>query len=115
MEASGWRRWPDLWLLSLTQNSFLEPSQEVAVVTPSPCLWGRGCWVLMKPTQIEGAMRLMSMSCCSLPPPPQMQCGDREKDYIHLRIFQALPVQGGQVELCSFQLDKTKDDPITYF
>ncbi|XP_058041303.1 leukocyte cysteine proteinase inhibitor 1-like [Ahaetulla prasina] len=45
----------------------------------------------------------------------KMRCGDKEKDYVHLRIFQALPVQGGQVELSSFQVDKTKDDPITYF
>uniref|UniRef100_A0A8C5SHK8 Cystatin domain-containing protein n=1 Tax=Laticauda laticaudata TaxID=8630 RepID=A0A8C5SHK8_LATLA len=45
----------------------------------------------------------------------KVQCGDREKDYVHLRIFQVLPVQGGQVELSSFQLDKTKADPITYF
>ncbi|XP_034282277.1 leukocyte cysteine proteinase inhibitor 1-like [Pantherophis guttatus] len=45
----------------------------------------------------------------------KMRCGDKEKDYVHLRIFQALPVQGGLVELSSFQLDKTKDDPITYF
>uniref|UniRef100_A0A2D4GQ46 Cystatin domain-containing protein n=1 Tax=Micrurus corallinus TaxID=54390 RepID=A0A2D4GQ46_MICCO len=45
----------------------------------------------------------------------KMQCGHREKDYVHLRIFQALPVEGGQAELSSFQLDKTKADPITYF
>uniref|UniRef100_A0A8C6Y0T4 Uncharacterized protein n=1 Tax=Naja naja TaxID=35670 RepID=A0A8C6Y0T4_NAJNA len=48
-------------------------------------------------------------------PPLQVKYGDQEKDYVHLRIFQALPVQGGQVELTHFQLDKTKDDPITYF
>ncbi|XP_029142945.1 leukocyte cysteine proteinase inhibitor 1-like, partial [Protobothrops mucrosquamatus] len=42
----------------------------------------------------------------------KMQCGDKEKDYIHLRIFEALPVHGGQVKLSSFQVDKTKDDPI---
>ncbi|XP_039203661.1 cystatin-A-like [Crotalus tigris] len=45
----------------------------------------------------------------------KMQCGDEEKDYIHLRIFEALPVYGGQVELSGFQVDKTKDDPIAYF
>ncbi|XP_063160572.1 cystatin-B-like [Candoia aspera] len=45
----------------------------------------------------------------------KMQCGDKPKDYVHLRIFEALPVYGGKIELSSFQLDKTKDDPIIYF
>ncbi|XP_032075326.1 leukocyte cysteine proteinase inhibitor 1-like [Thamnophis elegans] len=45
----------------------------------------------------------------------KMRCGDMEKDYVHLRVFQALQGQGGQTELSGFQLDKTKDDPITYF
>ncbi|KAM6447833.1 cystatin-B-like [Liasis olivaceus] len=45
----------------------------------------------------------------------KMQCGDREKDYVHLRIFQALLVYGGKAELSSFQMDKTRDDPILYF
>lgn len=44
-----------------------------------------------------------------------MRCGDKENDYIHLRIFEALPVNGGQVELSSYQLGKTKEDPIAYF
>uniref|UniRef100_A0A670YY75 Cystatin n=2 Tax=Pseudonaja textilis TaxID=8673 RepID=A0A670YY75_PSETE len=45
----------------------------------------------------------------------KVQCGDWENDYVHLKIFQALPDQGGQAELSGFQLDKTKADPITYF
>lgn len=44
-----------------------------------------------------------------------MQCSDKENDYIHLRIYKALPASGGQVELSSFQEGKTKVDPITYF
>ncbi|KAM3836452.1 leukocyte cysteine proteinase inhibitor 1-like [Vipera latastei] len=45
----------------------------------------------------------------------KMRCGDKENDYVHLRIFEALPVNGGQIELSSYQLGKTKEDPITYF
>ncbi|XP_062983446.1 cystatin-B-like [Elgaria multicarinata webbii] len=41
--------------------------------------------------------------------------GDGERDYAHLRVFQALPCYGGGVELSGYQLGKTKDDPITYF
>ncbi|XP_042316317.1 leukocyte cysteine proteinase inhibitor 1-like [Sceloporus undulatus] len=45
----------------------------------------------------------------------KVRVGDGESDYVHLRVFRALPVEGGQVELAGYQLHKTKDDPITYF
>uniref|UniRef100_A0A8D2LNG2 Cystatin domain-containing protein n=1 Tax=Varanus komodoensis TaxID=61221 RepID=A0A8D2LNG2_VARKO len=41
--------------------------------------------------------------------------GDAATDYIHLRVFQALPCYGGGLELASYQLGKTRDDPIIYF
>ncbi|XP_062983836.1 leukocyte cysteine proteinase inhibitor 1-like [Elgaria multicarinata webbii] len=45
----------------------------------------------------------------------KVQMGDGERDYAHLRVFQALPCHGGGVELSGYQLGKTKDDPISYF
>ncbi|XP_070605507.1 leukocyte cysteine proteinase inhibitor 1-like [Erythrolamprus reginae] len=45
----------------------------------------------------------------------KVQFGGKDKDYIHLRIFQALPAQGGRIDLSGFQQDKTLSDPIIYF
>ncbi|XP_062983447.1 leukocyte cysteine proteinase inhibitor 1-like [Elgaria multicarinata webbii] len=41
--------------------------------------------------------------------------GDGERDYTHLRVFQALPCHGSRIELSNYLLGKTKDDPITSF
>ncbi|XP_008122005.1 leukocyte cysteine proteinase inhibitor 1 [Anolis carolinensis] len=45
----------------------------------------------------------------------KVHVGPGEKDFAHLRVFEALPVYGGQVELAGFQLGKTRDEPIAYF
>nr|XP_020647590.1 leukocyte cysteine proteinase inhibitor 1-like [Pogona vitticeps] len=45
----------------------------------------------------------------------KVQIGHGVTDYVHLRIFQALPVYGGQCKLSGYQMHKTRDDPIIYF
>ncbi|XP_066478684.1 cystatin-B-like [Tiliqua scincoides] len=45
----------------------------------------------------------------------KVQYGDGTHSYAHLRVFQALPVNGGQVELQGCQLRHTRTDPLTYF
>ncbi|XP_060622979.2 cystatin-B-like [Anolis sagrei] len=45
----------------------------------------------------------------------KVRVGPEERDFVHLRIFKALPVYGGQVELAGFQLGKTREEPINYF
>ncbi|KAJ7320054.1 hypothetical protein JRQ81_019565 [Phrynocephalus forsythii] len=45
----------------------------------------------------------------------KVKTGDGESSYAHLRVFKALPVEGGQCQLSSYQLHKTRGDPITYF
>ncbi|CAL8075298.1 unnamed protein product [Calicophoron daubneyi] len=38
-----------------------------------------------------------------------------ENDFIHARIFEALPCYGGQLELHSIEQNKKANDPINYF
>ncbi|KFU86442.1 Stefin-C, partial [Chaetura pelagica] len=38
-----------------------------------------------------------------------------DDDYVHLRVFQALPHENQGPSLVSFQTGKTRDDPLTYF
>ncbi|XP_070607690.1 cystatin-A1-like [Erythrolamprus reginae] len=45
----------------------------------------------------------------------KVKCGEENQDYVHMRIFKALPYQGGPIDLSGFQLGKTLSDPITYF
>ncbi|NXD78668.1 CYTB protein, partial [Halcyon senegalensis] len=43
----------------------------------------------------------------------KVQVSDAE--YVHLRVFQSLPVENQGPRLVSFQTGKTRDDPLTYF
>ncbi|XP_070607691.1 cystatin-B-like [Erythrolamprus reginae] len=45
----------------------------------------------------------------------KVKCGEENQDYVHLRIFKALPSEGGRIDLSGFQLGKTLSDPIIYF
>ncbi|XP_014812780.1 PREDICTED: cystatin-A-like [Calidris pugnax] len=38
-----------------------------------------------------------------------------DTNYVHLRVFEALPVENQGLKLESFQTGKTRDDPIEYF
>ncbi|NXK23458.1 CYTA protein, partial [Arenaria interpres] len=38
-----------------------------------------------------------------------------DTDYVHLRVFEALPYENQGPKLVSFQTGKTRDDPIDYF
>ncbi|NWI95575.1 CYTB protein, partial [Pitta sordida] len=38
-----------------------------------------------------------------------------DNDYVHLKVFQALPYENKGPSLESFQTGKTRDDPLTYF
>ncbi|XP_074013795.1 cystatin-A-like [Numenius arquata] len=38
-----------------------------------------------------------------------------DTDYVHLRVFQALPHENQGPSLVSFQTGKTRDDPLDYF
>ncbi|XP_051478490.1 cystatin-B-like [Apus apus] len=40
---------------------------------------------------------------------------DANDDYVHLRVFQALPHENQGPSLVDFQTGKTRDDPLTYF
>ncbi|NXX18238.1 CYTB protein, partial [Podargus strigoides] len=37
------------------------------------------------------------------------------EEYVHLKVFQALPRENQGPSLVSFQTGKTRDDPLTYF
>ncbi|NXN31578.1 CYTB protein, partial [Nycticryphes semicollaris] len=43
----------------------------------------------------------------------KVQVSDNE--YVHLRVFQALPHENQRPSLVSYQTGKTRDDPLTYF
>ncbi|KAJ6652315.1 hypothetical protein lerEdw1_012725 [Lerista edwardsae] len=45
----------------------------------------------------------------------KVQYGDGRSDFAHLRVFEALPINGGQVQLQGCQLGHTRTDPIAYF
>ncbi|XP_068022124.1 cystatin-B-like [Melanerpes formicivorus] len=38
-----------------------------------------------------------------------------DDDYVHLRVFEALPHENQGPRLHAFQTGKTRDDPLTYF
>ncbi|NWW43130.1 CYTB protein, partial [Pedionomus torquatus] len=38
-----------------------------------------------------------------------------DSEYVHLRVFQALPHENQGPSLVSYQTGKTRDDPLTYF
>ncbi|XP_053161913.1 cystatin-A-like [Hemicordylus capensis] len=45
----------------------------------------------------------------------KVQCGEGEQEDAHLKVFEALPVSGGQIVLQGYQLGHARSDPLTPF